>query len=113
MTGTGPQPSHYLPTNAHFPSALNCYRKTGRLVGKGGETTRHRYWNTTTSGKIVSAGGTGKTTSKLQTPAASGIYANWNVNVDRVAGNGDPCNFGTNSPYRILKYDALQSLTER
>ena len=55
----------------------------------------------------------GKTTSKLQTPAASGIYANWNVNVDRVAGNGDPCNFGTNSPYRILKYDAPQSLTGR
>ena len=58
--------------------------------------------------------GAGKTTGELQTPTGySSIYANWNVNVDGVTGNDDPWDFGTSSQYPILKYGALQNVTQR
>ena len=88
----------------------------GGLVGKGGGTTSLSYWDRNTSGNSGSAGGTGKTTSQLQTPAAYGtgnsIYANWNVNVDGVTGNDDPWDFGTSSQYPILKYGALNTVSQ-
>ena len=66
----------------------------------------------------------GKTTSELQTPQESdksgdtyptGLYANWNVNVDGVTGNDNPWDFGTTSQYpvlhvRTLPYELLQSV---
>ena len=89
----------------------------GGLLGKNAATVTNSYWDTTTSGRSGSAGGTSKTTSELQTPTAYGtgssIYANWNVSVDGVTGNDDPWDFGTNSQYPILKYGALQNVTQR
>ncbi len=84
----------------------------GGLVGSAGlaSTVTNSYWDTTTSGQANSpGGGTGKTTSELQTPTAYGsgsdIYANWNVNVDKAAGADDPWDFGTSSQYPVLKAD--------
>ena len=94
-------------------------KNRGGLVGtnEGSGTVTDSYWDTTSSGKSSSAAGTGKTTSELQTPTAYGtgssIYANWNVNVDDTTGNDDPWDFGTSSQYPILKYGALQNVTQR
>ena len=89
----------------------------GGLMGSGGTSAgTASYYDTTTSGCTstgtngctTSAGGTGvtgQTTSALQTPVGyTGIYANWNANIDGVAGNDDPWYFGTTSQYPTLKY---------
>ena len=79
---------------------------SGGLVGSNVGTVTASYWDTTTSGQSTSAGGTGKTTSELQMPAGySGIYADWNVDVDGQSGNDDPWDFGTASQYPVLKVD--------
>ena len=87
------------------------------VTNEGSGTVTNSYWNTTTSGKSTSPAGTGKTTTELQTPTAYGtgssIYANWNVDVDDTTGNDDPWDFGTSSQYPILKYGALQNVTQR
>ena len=99
--------------------ASGSNKNRGGLVGtnEGSGTVTDSYWDTTTSGRSTSPAGTGKTTSELQTPTAYGtgssIYANWNVNVDGVTGNDDPWDFGTSSQYPILKYGALQNVTQR
>ena len=83
----------------------------GGLAGTdtAGSTMTNSYWDTVTTGQSGSAGGVGKTTSQLQTPTAYGsspsIYANWNVDVDGVAGADDPWGFGTGSQYPALKAD--------
>ena len=74
-------------------------------MGKAGGPTRRRR---RTAGAVRR-----RSKAQLQTPAVSGIYANWNVNVDGMTGNGDPWDLGTNRQYTILKYGALQSVTER
>ena len=59
----------------------------GGLAGLSSGTITNSYWDTETSGITTGSNGTGKTTSELQTPAGttySGIYANWNLNLDGV-----------------------------
>ena len=91
----------------------------GGLVGEstsgtGAVTTS--YYDSTTSGCVsggsngctTSAAGTTQTTSALQTPVGyTGIYSTWNANIDGVAGNDDPWDFGTTSDYPTLKYGKL------
>ncbi len=49
----------------------------------------------------------GKTTSELQTPAGyTGIYANWNVDVDGDGTNDDPWDFGEDDQHPALKADS-------
>ena len=68
----------------------------------------HSYWDTAASGVADdpdSASQEGKTTAQLQTPMGyTGIYADWNVNVDGAAGADDPWNFGAATEYPVLKY---------
>ena len=56
----------------------------GGLVGHNNAgTVSDSYWDTTTSGTTTSSGGTGKTTSELQSPTDyTGIYAAWNLDLD-------------------------------
>ncbi len=62
-------------------------------------------WDTETSGQSTSAGGVGKTTSELQSPTGySGIYANWNVDLDGDGTGDDPWDFGTSSEYPVIDY---------
>ena len=86
----------------------------GGLLGKNAATITNSYWDTTTSSRSGSAGGTGQTTSALQTPTGyTGIYANWNVNVDGITGNDNPWNFGTSSQYPVLDYGILTPSSQR
>ncbi len=91
----------------------------GGLIGTGSGTVNYSYWDTTTTG-IADDDDTnapeGKTTSELQTPTETqkslpnyptGIYANWNVNVDGVTGNDNPWDFGTSSQYPVLHVRTL------
>ena len=70
----------------------------------------HSYWDTDSSAQSHSAGGTGKTTGELQTPNGyTGIYADWNVDVDNSDGDDDPTTGGDN-PWDFggdMQYPAL------
>ena len=68
-------------------------------------TVTASYWDTETTGRTTSAGGVGKTTSELQSPTGySGIYADWNVDLDRDGTGDDPWDFGTTSEYPVIDY---------
>ena len=88
----------------------------GGLVGFTLGTVTDSYWDTETSGQATSGGGTGKTTSELQTPTAygTGIYANWNLDLDLDGDsiNDDPWNFGAATQYPRLKFGGLNPLTQ-
>ena len=80
----------------------------GGLVGlvRGARAITNGYWDTETSSRATSAGGTGKTTAELQTPAGySGIYANWNLDLDSDGNADDPWDFGTTGQYPALQAD--------
>ena len=63
------------------------------------------YWDTQTSNRASSNGGSGQTTSALKTPTGyTGIYSTWSANLDGVAGNDAPWAFGTSSDYPTLVY---------
>ena len=83
----------------------------GGLVGsqlRNGRAT-NSYWDTTTSGLTSSAGGTGQTSSALQTPTGyTGIYASWNLNLDGAAGGDTPWYFGRVNQYPIPVYGSAR-----
>ena len=82
---------------------VDSQNPNGLASGTGAAT--NSYWDTQTSGRTSSAQGTGQTTRALQRPTGySGIYANWNLNLDGNAGGDDPWDFGTNREYPALKY---------
>ena len=73
---------------------------TGGLVGQNNGTFTNSYWDKTTSGRVESAAGEGKTTVELQSPTAPGststkIYYGWDAKV---------WHFGTSEQYPILKH---------
>ena len=77
--------------------------RNGRVVAS--------YWDTATSGQTGSAGGTGQTSSALQTPSGynyGGLYAGWNLNLDGVAGGDSPWHFGGAYQYPLLVYGAMR-----
>ena len=94
----------------------------GGLTGGCDSSTRPRddganYWDVEASGMATSPDcGVGYTTAQLQAPTGyTGIYEDWNVDVDVGAyhlyfeGAGDdPWDFGTSSQYPVLKYCAAK-----
>ena len=97
-------------TTSYATSQVTANSAVGGLVGSGNSitTVTASYWDTETTGQSSSAGSPdtdGKTTAELQTPTGyTGIYANWNVNVDGVTGNDDPWAFGENYQYPVLRH---------
>ena len=97
-------------------SASGSSPDAGGVIGSVGAngTITDGYWDTTTSSIADDSDTTspeGKTTSDLQSVTSyTGIYANWDVNVDGTTGNDDPWDFGTNTQYPSLKFDGM-SLT--
>ncbi|MDE2887997.1 MAG: leucine-rich repeat domain-containing protein [Gemmatimonadota bacterium] len=84
----------------------------GGLVGQdstnlnSSNTINHSYWNTETSGQATSDGGTGKSTRELVAPTGyTGIYLNWNLDLDGDTTNDDPWDFGTPLEYPMLRVD--------
>ena len=94
----------------------------GGLTGGCDSSTRPRddganYWDVEASGMATSPDcGVGYTTAQLQAPTGyTGIYADWNVDVNVGAYHGafdgpgdDPWDFGTSSQYPVLKYCAAK-----
>ena len=90
----------------------------GGLVGRHtGGTNTYSYWDAQTSGIADDSDNNspeGRSTSLLQAPTGySGIYANWNVNVDGQGGSDDPWDFGAASQYPTLKYESLVAGDQR
>ena len=80
--------------------------RNGRVVAS--------YWDTATSGQTGSAGGTGQTSRALQGPKGyTGIYANWNLNLDGAAGGDSPWHFGGAYQYPLLEYGDLKAATQQ
>ena len=68
----------------------------GGLAGSAAGTVTDSYWD----------GAGGKTPSELQTPTGyTGIYANWNLDLDGDSSTDDPWDFGSNAMYPALKAD--------
>ena len=83
------------------------------VTGFGSASVVSSYWDTETSGQTTSAGGTGQTTSTLQTPTGyTGIYATWNINIDGQTGNDNPWTFGKADQYPVLKYAGLDTTAQ-
>lgn len=79
--------------------------RIGRRSGRdySGSTTAS-YWDTSTAGATWSAGGTAATTAQLQAPTGySGLYADWNVDLNDDGTVDDPWNFGATGQYPALK----------
>ena len=122
-------------------SVTNSYA-TGRVARSSGTATTiggligdsraaasgaisNSYYDTSTSGCVTggsdgcttSDGGTGKTTRQLQTPTGyTGIYANWNTNLDgdtttgdAMTGNDNPWTFGNKMQYPMLQYKMMST----
>ena len=87
---------------------VSVFVDVGGLVGSNfGDrgTARDSYWDTQTSGQSESAGGEGKTTSELQSPTGyTGIYENWNVDLDKDGVGDDLWDFGNASQYPTLRH---------
>ena len=76
------------------------------LVYRGEGDVAHSYWDADTSGLTRSAGGTGRSKASLQAPTGySGIYARWNLDIDRDGRADDPWDFGTTTEYPVLVVD--------
>ena len=98
--------------------------KVGGMVGERDGTNittpfENSYWNTATTGQSgagnqVHSGAiaVGRNTMQLQSPTGyTGIYANWNLNIDgdtstgaMTTGADDPWQFGSSSQYPVLQY---------
>ncbi len=104
--------ANYAAGQVSAPSRVDA----GGLVGfcPKGERLTQNYWDITATGQTTSGCGQGYTTAQLQAPTGyTGIYANWNVDVNvgsyygEFDGPGDdPWDFGTSSQYPALKYCA-------
>ena len=77
----------------------------------GAET--YSYWDTETTG-ITGGRGLGQPTSHLKAPTGyTGIYANWNIDLDGVAGGDNPWHFGHGRHYPILIYGDIKSAPQQ
>ena len=109
-------------TASYATGCVTGGRDVGGLVGIAEYyvTITASYWDTDTSGQTTSDGGIGKTTSQLQSPTRyTGIYSNWNVDIDNAdgddtpsTGSDKPWDFGTASQYPTINNvaDAPKSL---
>ena len=77
---------------------------SGQEIANSKGTAVDSYWDIGVSGQSSSALGTGM---RGTGPTSyTGIFANWNLNLDGVAGNDDPWHFASRQ-YPILKYGGL------
>ena len=106
--------------NSAGGSTITASYATGSVSGAGSHlrgfqagiafgTVTNSYWDSQTTGQTqTDRGGSPQTTSNLKTPTGyTGIYENWNVNVDGSAGNDDPWDFGSSDHYPRLKFSGM------
>ena len=83
---------------------VSAASNAGGLVGFNDGTVTDSYWDTSTSGHTT--GSEGRTTAQLKSPTGySGIYRNWNLDLDGDDANDSPWHFGTSSQYPVLSVD--------
>ena len=116
-------------TNSYSTGRVAPATNSGGFLGGSGaaHTQSNNYWDTSTSGRsggigwVATAGAlpgssggvTGKTTRELQTVIEyTGIYANWNNNLDGQSGNDDPWAFGNNMQYPMLDYQGMSTVPQ-
>ena len=81
-------------------------QNVGGLIGSNNNTVTNSYWDTRASGQPTSSGGVGHTSAELYGPTGySGIYVDWNLDLDGASGGDDVWDFGTPSQYPALKAD--------
>ena len=84
---------------------VSAASNAGGLVGLNDGTITNSYWDIQTSGQTTGSGG--RTTSQLKSPTGySGIYSNWNLDLDLEGTDDSPWHFGTSSQYPVLSVDA-------
>jgi len=93
-------------TASYATGAVTGGHQRGGLVGGAEPTSRviDSYWDVSASGTPRSTGGAAKSTGELQAPTGyTGIYANWNVDLDGNGSADDPWDFGACNQYPRLK----------
>ena len=92
-------------TASYATGRVSGEEQVGGLVGRfGSREISVSYWDRTTSGQSTGDGGVGRSTGTLQAPAGySGIYADWNVDLDGDGMEDDPWHFGMTDEYPVLK----------
>ena len=76
----------------------------GGLIGDNQGTASNSYWDMSTSGQTI--GTAGQTTAQLQSPTNySGMYADWNVDLDGGGTADAPWDFGLSDEYPVLAVD--------
>ena len=98
------------------PSAVGAASAVAGLTNVVGSNAQvaASYWDTTSSGRSSGGGGSGQNTAALQSPTGyTGIYANWNVDVDGTEGVDDPWDFGGAGAYPTLKFDGMDPADQR
>ncbi|MDE0471632.1 MAG: hypothetical protein OXH57_06795, partial [Ekhidna sp.] len=89
----------------------NCYaggQDYSKLLGGGSGTITASYYQAATVSSADDADKTvqAKTASVLQSPTGySGIYEDWNIDLNGNGSNDDPWDFGSASQYPVLKID--------
>ena len=98
-------------SNSYSTSRVTGTTQFGGLIGVASvPVVSNSYRDTVSSGQTTSADGSnvvGKTPRELQTvDDYTGIYADWNANLD---GAADPWDFGNGMQYPMLKYDGMST----
>ena len=92
-------------STAYAPGTQRIGSLTG--IASSSSAATNRYWDTSTSA------GEGKMPRELQTETEySGIYADWNANLDGEAGTDDPWEFGNGMQYPMLKYKGMSLIPQ-
>ncbi len=97
--------------NSYFAGTINGTNSAGGLVGdEDGGSAYDSYWDSSKASGTIQLGSGQSTTTLQGTTGYTGIYANWNLDLDGNTNTGDsqgrddPWNFGTSSQYPVLKY---------
>ena len=86
----------------------------GGLTAVNTGTVTVSYWDTAATGQTASAGGTGQSSSALQTPTGyAGLYDAWNLNLDGSGSADSPWDFGSSAQYPILVYGDIKAAPQR
>jgi hypothetical protein len=83
-----------------------AYAQAAGLIGDNSGTVTNCFWDTQTSGKATSSGGTGKTTAQMKT-LTTFTTANWDFQLETVNGANDNwgMNCSDNNSYPFLSFE--------
>ena len=112
---TGVQACYATGAVSNMASSGNLGGLVGLQDGNSSTPVANSYWTNAPTASAGSASSTlKKTAGELQSPTGyTGIYQDWNLNLDGQAGNDDPWDFGNFCQYPALKYGGLDVSRQR